>query len=346
MDKKLPTRLTAINQHNPNDACRMRISVVIRSYNEAAHIGKLMMGIHHQTLKPLEIIVVDSGSTDKTVEIAAHFGARIVKIENADFTFGRALNRGCEAARGDILVFASAHVYPEGRRWLENLVAPFTNPKIALSYGKQRGGDTNKYSEQRIFCKWFPRVSAEPQKSHFCNNANCAVRRDVWLKHRYDETLTGLEDLDWAKRVSALGWQLAYRADAGIIHIHDESWAGVRNRYRREAIAMKRIDPNVRLGLGEIARLLPEHVIRDSYAAMRDKVLHRKLLEIVMFRFNQLVGTRQGFLDGNELSADLRNRFYYPPRSGDPKSVAPIYDERIDYRYLTGDTAGKSKIPR
>lgn len=317
----------------------MKLSVVIRSHNEQAHIGKLMAGIRQQTLQPLEIILVDSGSTDRTVEIAARMGAQIVHIDKAEFTFGRALNIGCAAASGDILVFASAHVYPEGRRWLENLIAPFADPGIALSYGKQRGDLTNKYSEHRLFCKWFPRVSAVPQDSQFCNNANCAIRRELWVDNPYDETLTGLEDLDWAKRIRALGWQIAYRADAGIIHVHDETWSGVRNRYRREAVAMKRIDPGVRVGIMGIARLLPEHIVRDSYAAAKDRLLHRKFFEIAMFRFNQFFGTWQGFRDRSEPSSDLANRFYYPPRKIDPKAVDPDNDEPIDYTLLTGDSA-------
>jgi glycosyltransferase involved in cell wall biosynthesis len=315
----------------------MRLSIVIRSYNEEAHIAKLLLGIREQTLQPVEVILVDSGSTDSTVAIAAALGARVVPIARRDFTFGRALNLGCGEATGDILVFASAHVYPEGRRWLENLVRPFEDGGIALSYGKQRGGATNRYSEHRLFCKWFPRQSAVPQDTPFCNNANCAIRKAVWQELPYDETLTGLEDLDWAKRAREAGWQIAYRADAGIIHVHDETWPGVRNRYRREAMAMKRIDPNVRLDAFDVVRLIPEHVIRDSYAALRDGVLHRSFLEIVLFRYNQLVGTWQGFHDPERPGADLARRFYYPPRPSDPKEVEAVEDEPIDYTRLAGD---------
>src|SRR5690606_15142252 len=205
-----------------------RLSIIIRSHNEEAHIAKLLLGIREQILQPEEVILVDSGSTDSTVAIASALGARVVQIARRDFTFGRALNVGCRAAQGEILVFASAHVYPEGRRWLQNLVEPLGTPGIALSYGKQRGGPTNKYSEHRLFCKWFPRTSSVPQEAPFCNNANCAIRRDVWEGLPYDESLTGLEDLDWAKRAQGIGWQIAYRADAGIIHVHDESWPAVR----------------------------------------------------------------------------------------------------------------------
>ena len=66
----------------------MNCSIVIRAYNEEKHIGRLLQGIRQQTIKDVEIILVDSGSTDETVSVAASFGARIVRIPSAEFTFG------------------------------------------------------------------------------------------------------------------------------------------------------------------------------------------------------------------------------------------------------------------
>jgi len=67
-------------------------SIVIRAYNEDQHIGRLFEGIKQQTVKDVDVILVDSGSTDSTVAIAESFGARVVKIRPEEFTFGRSLN--------------------------------------------------------------------------------------------------------------------------------------------------------------------------------------------------------------------------------------------------------------
>src|SRR5262245_41014116 len=212
----------------------MRCSVVIRAYNEEKHIEKLLIGLSRQTLVPHEVILVDSGSTDNTVAIARRYGVKVVSISKGAFTFGRSLNMGCAAASGDFLVFVSAHVYPRHTSWLADLMQPFADTKVVLSYGKQRGNHLNHFSEHQIFAKWFPRESIVPQGSYFCNNANAAIRRSEWEQRPYDETLTGLEDLDWAKKAQADGGWIAYVADAEIIHVHEESWIAVRNRYRRE----------------------------------------------------------------------------------------------------------------
>src|SRR6266498_214569 len=117
----------------------MNCSIVIRAYNEERYIGRLLEGIRQQTIREVEIILVDSGSTDGTVSIAESFGAQIVSIPAAEFTFGRSLNLGVQAARRELIVIASAHIYPVYPDWLASLLHPFDDEEVALTYGKQRG---------------------------------------------------------------------------------------------------------------------------------------------------------------------------------------------------------------
>ena len=87
-------------------------SIVIRAYNEEKHIGKLLDGLMQQSLKNIQIILVDSGSTDNTVAIASKYPVEIIHIQPQEFTFGRSLNAGIAQANADFVVFASAHVTP------------------------------------------------------------------------------------------------------------------------------------------------------------------------------------------------------------------------------------------
>jgi len=116
-----------------------RISVVIRCFNEERHIGRLLTGLLKQTLRPQQIILVDSGSTDATLAIASRFPVEIHAIEPEAFSFGRSLNIGCQAASGDLVAVVSAHVYPIYDTWLEELTAPFADSEVALTYGRQEG---------------------------------------------------------------------------------------------------------------------------------------------------------------------------------------------------------------
>src|SRR5512147_1864084 len=187
-----------------------KCSVVIRAYNEEKYIGRLLEGIRQQTLQDVEIILVDSGSTDGTVSLAESFDVRIERIPSAEFTFGRSLNFGLRAATRELVVIASAHVYPVYPDWLETLLRPFAEgEKVALTYGKQRGPATAKFSEQQIYHQWYPDTGNLNQVTAFCNNANAAIRRSLWEKNPYDEMLTGLEDLAWAKWAKDSGYAIS-----------------------------------------------------------------------------------------------------------------------------------------
>ena len=288
-------------------------SVVIRGYNEGQHIGRLLSGIVHQTVSDVEIILVDSGSTDATLSIAARYPVKTVFIQPEEFSFGRALNLGCQAASNEFIVIASAHVYPVHQDWLERLLAPFADPQVALVYGKQRGNEFTKYSEHQVFARWFPEQSNLRQEDHpFCNNANAAIRRSLWERLPYNEELTGLEDLDWAKRVMDLGYYLAYAADAEVIHVHNETPRRIYNRYRREAIALKRIFPHEHFHLWDFIHLFVFNVVSDYYHALHYRTLWRNRLSIPLFRLMQFWGTYRGFAQHKPVTSQLKRIFYYP----------------------------------
>ena len=312
-----------------NKPCK--ISIIIRCYNEEEHIAKLLAGISQQTNNNHEIILVDSGSTDATLTIASRYPIKIVYISPEEFSFGRALNKGCTQASGDIFVFISAHCYPVYDDWLITLIEPFKDPKIALTYGKQIGDSTTKYSEHQIFATWFPEKSDYFQNHPFCNNANAAIRKKIWEELHYNEDLTGLEDLDWAKRALAKGYKIAYAADAVIIHRHDESSQAIKNRYQREAIAHKNIFPDQKFSFWDFIHLFSRNVIHDSMAALRDKCLTKNIKEIIIFRFVQFRGTYQGFSYQNNVTQTLRRTFYYPLHSPNSNTVDNNKRRKIDY---------------
>lgn len=308
-------------------------SIVIRCYNEEKHIGKLLVGIEEQGFDDYETIVVDSGSTDDTLAIARHFPTRIVHIDPDDFTFGRALNLGCSEARGRFCIFASAHVYPVYEDWLEQMLAPFDDPEVAAVYGKQRGGDTTRYSERQVFASWYPDESRRRQEDPFCNNANCAIRRELWEEYPYDEQLTGLEDLDWAERVTDEGWVVSYNAEAEVVHVHEETYRQIMNRYRREAMALKQIFPDQDMSIAEFLRLWLSNTASDYRHATEDGVLGKNLLDIPAFRLMQFWGAYRGFRRSGPVTERLRKTFYYPRgRQGDGHSGRERReDRRIEY---------------
>jgi len=306
-------------------------SIIIRAYNEGEHIGRLLTGISQQTIKNVETIVVDSGSTDDTAAIAEGFGATVLSISPEEFTFGRSLNRGVSEGRGKYIVNISAHCFPVYPDWLERLLDPFKDETIAISYGKQRGGETNHYSEHQIFKKYFPDISQPNQGNPYSHNANAAVRRDLWEKNPYNENITGLEDLAWSSWVMEQNYGIAYVAEAEVIHLHDEQPPQVLNRHFREAVALKQILPNSQFSIWNFLRLWLTSTGSDMVAARREKVLGQEWWSIVWFRFLQYLGTYRGYHYSGKVDAELHRTFYYPPNILDEKKPAKRAVQPIDY---------------
>ena len=274
-----------------------------------------MKGIKNQTTSfDYEIILVDSGSVDNTRNIAKKYDVKIICIPPDDFSFGYSLNKGIEVSDGDYCVLISAHCFPVDEHWLENMIKPFKNDRIAIVYGKQRGSEINKYSENRIFKILFPDGSTDMQDLPFCNNANTAIRKELWHHYKYNEDITGLEDIDWAKFIISKEYKLYYNSDASVIHVHDETYLQIFWRYEREAIAMKTIFPEESFSFYEFLKCSYMNISSDLFNALKERVFIRKFFSIIAWRFIQFWGTYRGYKHKNSISTNLKKKLYYPQK--------------------------------
>jgi rhamnosyltransferase len=290
------------------------VSVVIRTLNEEKHLDELLFAVNAQQseLFSVEAVIVDSGSTDRTLDIAEKHCARITYIKKENFSFGRSLNVGCAFASGDILVFVSGHCIPASEQWLHEICLPIYEEKVQYTYARQIGRDTTKYSERQVFDKYFPDHSMIPQEGFFCNNANSALLKSTWLKMPFDENLTGLEDMHLARNLVESGGFIGYVSSAPVYHIHDESWAQVECRYEREAIALRNINPEIHMTFGDFVRCLIAGVLSDSSAAVKDKGFFREIRSIFLFRFLQYWGGYKGNHIHRKLSKQAKRKYFYP----------------------------------
>jgi rhamnosyltransferase len=290
------------------------VSVVIRTLNEERHLNELlkMISLQKSNLFDIEIVIVDSGSTDRTLEIAAKYRARITYINKKDFSFGRSLNIGCDFANGDFLVFVSGHCIPTSESWLHELVKPLLDNKCNYSYGRQEARDTTKFSEQQLFKKYFPIESKIPQVGFFCNNANAAIKKSLWLVYKFNENITGCEDMFLSKQLVEDKFLVGYVASASVYHIHDESWDQVRNRYERESIALQDIVPELQLSKKDVLRYFLIGVIKDFRAAINNKSLTKNAKSIILFRWAQYMGAYAGNHHIRKISQELKDKYFYP----------------------------------
>jgi threonine dehydrogenase-like Zn-dependent dehydrogenase/GT2 family glycosyltransferase len=286
-------------------------SIIVRTFNEEKHLGNLFDGFDRQTYRDFEVIVVDSGSFDRTRDIAEERADKLIRINSHDFTFGYSLNRGIKESKGKFIAIVSAHVIPVDDYWLEKLIKPLQQDKVAMAYGQQRGIACSKFSEAEDYRRIFGIKPKIEDPSRFSvNNANSAIKKILWDKQNFDETLTGLEDIAWARHWMERKYQVIYEPSAAIYHIHEETWRQVRHRFYREAVAFRK------MGLkspATIPRELLREVVRlfdDLFRALLVKEnpvverlsLGQRIREILYFRINMNFGALKGLLEKHPLN--------------------------------------------
>lgn len=194
------------------------ISIIVRTKNEERWIGSCLEAIDRQTRSDIEVILVDNLSSDKTVEKALSYGVKLVTIEK--FTPGAAINRGIEAASGEIIVCLSGHCIPVDEHWLDHLVQELEDDSIGGVYGRQEPLAFTPDLDKRDLLITFGLDRREQVKDSFFHNANSAFRRSMWEQHPFDETVTNIEDRLWAHDVQKAGYKIVYEPSASVYHYH------------------------------------------------------------------------------------------------------------------------------
>jgi len=288
-------------------------SIVIRTFNEERWLPEVFSALDKQHYRDFEVILVDSGSVDRTRDIAAVNNARIIRLLPEDFTFGHSLNVGIREAYGSLIVILTAHAIPSNEFWLDRLVKPLREYDTAMVYGRQRGHDRfSKFSEKRDFERLFtPQVHLAHEDDPFTNNANSAIKRELWEKHPFDEGLPGLEDTEWAKYWVEKGMRVLYEPTATVIHVHTETWPQLRHRYHREGMAARWV------GI-RCLRHIPEELWRefkwccnDLWQAIGQGRFFKVAGEILRFRYEKIIGTIGGIIDSRGIESPSRRAAFF-----------------------------------
>lgn len=195
----------------------MRASILIRTKNEARDLDATLRAVLQQAVPPSEVIVIDSGSTDDTVETASRHPVTVLHLPPEAWNYSRALNRAAAATTGEVLVCLSAHCAPISSAWLGHLVGHFEDPTVAGVWGPgYKPGSTLPVPG--------PPERQEPGTYTSANylwglsNANSAVRRSLWEDHPFDEDLPAAEDKAWGKAMLDRGYAIVFDPRAAVWH--------------------------------------------------------------------------------------------------------------------------------
>lgn len=295
-------------------------SVIIRCFNEQKHLPALFDALDRQAYRDFEVIVVDSGSYDRSREIAGACADKLITIAKQDFTFGFSLNTGIRAARGRFMAIASAHTIPVDEHWLSHLIEPLRTDNIAMTYGRQVGKACSKFGECEDFERTFGPHAREESPARWCvNNANSAIRKDLWEQHPFDEELTGLEDIEFARHWMERGWKVLYEPRAKLVHIHEETWGQIRRRYYREAVAWRgmglkgrrTVPGEVAAEIGRAVADLGRAFLPTGNPVAQRLTLGKRLREILYYRVHRNLGAIRGLLEAHPMETRAERQHAY-----------------------------------
>ena len=227
----------------------VRVSVIIRSKNEERLLGRTLESLERQSFQDFEVVLVDSGSTDTTLDIAKKFTrVRIVEIPERFFTYGYALNVGVRCAVGQIFVNLSAHCVPINSHYLEYILEHLSDHSVAGVYGRQLPLPEHCHHPRVVLTLadydkcWGSELKVQTD-NYFFSNANAAIRRSLWEDLKFDETLPYCEDWAWAKEVQRIGYKIIYDPRAAVYHSHISSNSEVYKIAMQLAAGKRLVDP-------------------------------------------------------------------------------------------------------
>src|SRR4029078_10925567 len=215
------------------------VCIIMRSFNEGWALRETLPAIRAQEYRNWELIVIDSGSTDGSVDLIrqaqpAHF----IQIQPHEYNPSRVMNHGMELARSEYGIFLNADATPQGAVWLGPLVNCLQNPLTAAVFGRQipRPDCQAVYACDYDRCFGPKRESAKWE--HFFSMVSSGIRKDIWARRGFLEKLQYAEDDEYTRWARANNYNVIYCPTSVVMHSHNYSPAQAYQRSFGDAKAL------------------------------------------------------------------------------------------------------------
>jgi rhamnosyltransferase len=206
-------------------------SIIILTRNGESTLNDCLKQVYSQNYTNFEVIVIDSASTDRTLEIIKSFPVKLFNIRVEDFGHGKTRNFGARHAKGKYLVYLTQDAIPISDNWLENLIRNFKYEDVVGVYSRNiPRQDCDPFEARYISSGWGSIMKVKSildYKSYkdlvFFSNTSSCIRKDIWEKYPFDDILVQTEDQAWSKQVLEAGYKIVYDPDSIVMHSHNNS---------------------------------------------------------------------------------------------------------------------------
>ena len=238
-----------------------RCSVILRCKNSERTIGQALAALFSQDFRDFDLLAVDSGSTDRTLEILSHFPHRQIRIDPWEYFPGKVLNRAVVETRGEIIVFLNSDAAPLTAGALRRLIAAFDEPEVQGAFARQVPRPDAEAWVRRDYAVSFPDAQDPPAWIPY-SLPLAAMRRSAWERHPFYTDAWGSEDIEWGVYARKEGWKVRYVPDAIVMHSH--------NYTLRQLYGRRFIEGEADAWIHGRPLRLPVTVVRTIASSLRD----------------------------------------------------------------------------
>jgi rhamnosyltransferase len=192
----------------------------MRSKDAAWVISQSLAALFAQDFTDFELLVVDSGSTDGTVEIIREYPGRLIEISARDYYPGAVLNGAVEQTHGELIVYQNSDAVPLSPRMLGRLVGAFAEPAVQAAFARQVPRPEAESWVRRDYAASFPAQGDPPPWLPY-SLPLAAMRRSAWRQHPFQTQTWGSEDVEWGYWARAHGRAIRYVPEAVVMHSHN-----------------------------------------------------------------------------------------------------------------------------
>jgi len=223
------------------------VSIIMRSFNEGWALRDTLPALRAQEYKNWELIVIDSGSTDDSVDLIRAVQPRhFVQIAPHEYNPARVMNHGMQLARSEFGIFLNADATPQTNHWLSPLLAPLLDPQVAAVFGRQ----IPRPDCQAVYAHDYERCFGSSRESagwdHFFSMASSGIRKDIWAARGFNERMQYSEDDEYTRWCRAQGYRVEYVPESVAMHSHNYTPAQAYKRSQGEARALAAVWPGKR----------------------------------------------------------------------------------------------------
>jgi rhamnosyltransferase len=215
-----------------------KVSIIMRSFNEAWALNDTFESLAQQDHKNWELIVIDSGSSDGSDEIIRAFQpSHFIQIQPSEYNPSKVMNQGMRLASTAFGIFLNADATPQGTNWLSPLVEALQSPQTAAVFSRQIPRPNCRAVFACDYERCFGPHRESAQWDHFFSMVSSGIRKEVWAQRGFREDLQYAEDDEYTRWCKAQGYRIEYCQKSIAMHSHNYTLEQVYKRSYGDARA-------------------------------------------------------------------------------------------------------------